>query len=106
MNNKKNIQKDLLKEIAQSQNKGHTIRISLTNERNGREEWGDYGMTFYNEDNAINHLNLLGRFLEFACEKENRAWGLGYQDEGLVKRYTDWITDRVLPSYLRKKEEE
>ena len=37
MNNKKNIQKNLLKEIAQSQNKGHTIRISLTNERNGRE---------------------------------------------------------------------
>ena len=106
MNNKKNIQKNFIKGFAQSQNKGHTIRISLTNERNGREEWGDYGMTFYNEDNAINHLNLLGRFLEFACEKENRAWGLGYQDEGLVKRYTDWITDRVLPSYLRKKEEE
>ena len=77
--------------------KGHTIRVSLTNEENGREEWGDYGMTFFNEDNAINHLNLLGKFLEFACEEENTSWGLGYQDEGLVERYANWITKKVSP---------
>ena len=75
----------------------HTIRISLTNEQTGREEWGDYGMTFFNEDNAINHLGLLGDFLEFVTKKENRNWGLSLQDEGLVKRYTDWITEKVLP---------
>ena len=81
----------------------HTIRISLTNEQTGEEEWGDYGMTFFNEDNAINHLGLLGDFLEFVTKEENRNWGLGFQDKGLVKRYTDWITDKVLPYSEKKK---
>ena len=29
-------------------------------------------MTFFNEDNAINHLGLLGDFLEFVTKEENR----------------------------------
>ena len=84
----------------------HTLRISLTNEQTGREEWGDSEVTFYNEDNAINHLGFLGDFLEFMTKEENRNWGLGMQDKGLVKRYTDWITDRVLPHSLQMELEE
>ena len=81
----------------------HTLRISLTNEQSGREEWGDHECTFFNEDNAINHLGLLGDFLEFATKEENRNWGLGFQDKGLVKRYTDWITEKVLPHSQKTK---
>ena len=83
----------------------HTLRISLTNEQTGREEWGDSEVTFYNEDNAINHLGFLGDFLEFMTKEENRSWGLGYQDEGLVKRYTDFITEKVLPYSQKNKSE-
>ena len=83
----------------------HTIRISLTNEQNGREEWGDYEVTFFNEDNAINHLGFLGDLLEFMTKEENRNWGLGLQDEGLVKRYTDFITEKVLPYSQKNKSE-
>ena len=39
-------------------------------------------------------------------KEENRNWGLGMQDKGLVKRYTDWITDRVLPHSLQMELEE
>ena len=62
-------------------------------------------MTFYNEDNAINHLGFLGDFLEFMTKEENRNWGLGLQDEGLVKRYTDFITEKVLPYSQKNKSE-
>jgi hypothetical protein len=84
----------------------HTLRISLTNEQTGREEWGDSEVTFYNEDNAINHLGFLGDLLEFMTKEENRSWGMGMQDEGLVKRYTDFITERVLPHSLQMELEE
>ena len=39
-------------------------------------------------------------------KEENRNWGLGMQDEGLVKRYTDFITERVLPHSLQMELEE
>ena len=84
----------------------HTLRISLTNEQTGREEWGDYEVTFYNEDNAINHLGFLGDFLEFMTKEENRDWGLGMQDKELVKRYTAFITEKVLPHSLQMELEE
>ena len=90
-------------QIYQRRYNRHTIRISLTNEQTGREEWGDHGITFFNEDNAINHLGLLGDFLEFVTKEENRNWGLGFQDKGLVGRYTDWITEKVLPPNKRVK---
>ena len=83
----------------------HTLRISLTDEQVGKELWGDYEVTFFNEDNAINHLGFLGDLLEFMTKEENRNWGLGLQDEGLVKRYTDFITEKVLPHSQKNKSE-
>jgi len=53
----------------------------------------------------MNHLGFLGDLLEFMTKEENRNWGLGLQDEGLVKRYTDFITEKVLPYSQKNKSE-
>ena len=75
----------------------HTLKVSLINEQVNKEVWEGSDITFFNEDNAINHLSLLGDFLDFLTKDENKFWGTGRADEALVQRATDFIRERVSP---------
>ena len=79
----------------------HSLKISLTDEQEGRELWGDKEITFFNEDNAINHLSFLSDFLDLLVQEENRYWGCGMSNDALVERITSFVRDRVSsPKYL------
>ena len=79
----------------------HSLKISLTDEQVGKELWGDKEITFFNEDNAINHLSFLSDFLDLLVQEENRYWGCGMSDDALVERITSFVRDRVSsPKYL------
>lgn len=62
----------------------HTLKLTLLNEQSGEEEWGDYSITFYNEDNAINHLSVVGEFMELLAREENRSWGFYHTEQKVV----------------------
>jgi hypothetical protein len=69
----------------------HTLKLTLLNEQNGEEEWGDYSITFYNEDNAINHLSVVGKFMELLTKEENRDWGYAHTEQKVVDNILDPI---------------
>jgi len=69
----------------------HTLKISLINEQVGEEVWEGSSITFYNEDNAINHLSVLNQFLELLTKEENRAWGYTHTTDEVVNTIIDPI---------------
>ena len=75
----------------------HTIKVSLTDEQVNKELWEGTEITFYNEDNAINHLSFVGDFLEVLIKEENKWWGTGMADEALVERIISFVRERVSP---------
>ena len=75
----------------------HTLNVSLTDEQANKQRWEGVEITFYNEDNAINHLSFVGDFLEVLTKEENRMWGTGMADEALVERLTSFVRKRVSP---------
>ena len=75
----------------------HTLNVSLTDEQANKQLWEGVEITFYNEDNAINHLSFVGDFLEVLTKEENRMWGTGTADEALVERLTSFVRKRVSP---------
>ena len=78
--------------IQENPNK-YTLNISLTNEQNGREEWGGKSITFYNEDNAISHLGILESFFDLLLE--NKEWGCGMATEKTVDNIINPIKERL-----------
>jgi hypothetical protein len=62
----------------------HTLKLTLLNEQSGEEEWGEHSITFYNEDNAINHLSVVGEFMELLTKEENRTWGFYHTEQKVV----------------------
>ena len=75
----------------------HTLNVSLMDEQANKQLWEGVEITFYNEDNAINHLSFVGDFLEVLTKEENRMWGTGMADEALVERLTSFVRKRVSP---------
>ena len=73
----------------------HTLKVSLTDEQVNKQLWEGTEITFYNEDNAINHLSFVGDFLEVLTKEENRMWGTGMADEALVERIISFVRKRV-----------
>lgn len=67
-------------------NNRHTLKVSLLNEQTGEEEWAGREITFLNEDNAISHLEILGKFYDLLLE--NKHWG--------YKQTTDEVVDNIL----------
>ena len=51
-------------------------------------------------------MNKRGMTKEGGIHLMGAMQGMGMQDEGLVKRYTDFITERVLPHSLQMELEE
>lgn len=62
----------------------HTLKLTLLNEQSGEEEWGEHSITFFNEDNAINHLSVVGEFMELLAKEENRSWGFYHTEQKVV----------------------
>ena len=75
----------------------HTLQVSLTDEQLNKQLWEGTEITFYNEDNAINHLGFVNDFLELLTQEENRMWGTGMADEVLVERIISFVRKRVSP---------
>ena len=75
----------------------HTLQVSLTDEQLNKQLWEGTEITFYNEDNAINHLGFVNDFLELLTKEENRWWGTGMADEELVERIISFVRKRVSP---------
>ena len=72
----------------------YTLNISMVNEQTGVEgEWGGKSITFYNEDNAINHLSLLESFFELLLE--NKDWGYQHTTEETVANILNPIKVRL-----------
>ena len=80
----------------------HTLNIRLINGQSGEEEWVGKTVHFYNEDNAISHLDFLVDMLELLLEEENLYWGCGLAKEELVERITDFVRKRVSPPTPKK----
>ena len=75
----------------------HTLNVSLTDEQVNKQLWEGTEITFFNEDNAINHLSFVNDFLELLTKEENRMWGTGMADEALVERIISFVRERVSP---------
>ena len=75
----------------------HTLNVSLTDEQVNKQLWEGSEITFYNEDNAINHLSFVNDFLELLTQEENKMWGTGMADEELVERIISFVRKRVSP---------
>ena len=75
----------------------HTLNVSLTDEQANKPLWEGVEITFYNEDNAINHLSFVRDFLEVLTKEENKWWGTGMADEALVERIISFVRERVAP---------
>ena len=73
----------------------HTLKISLINEQTNTRNWVNHGITFFNEDNAIFHLSLLGDFLDLLLQEENRGWGYKKTPDELVDRIINPLRDRL-----------
>jgi len=84
----------------------HTLTISLVDEQIGESFWKPRSVTFFNEDNSINHMSFLSDFLELLTQEENRFWGTGRSDKKLVERITSFVEERVSPPNGFKEEEE
>ena len=78
------------------------MNIRLINGQSGEEEWVGKTVHFYNEDNAISHLDFLVEMLELLLEEENQYWGCGLAKEELVERITDFVRKRVSPPTPKK----
>ena len=73
----------------------HTLKISLINEQTNTSDWVNHGITFFNEDNAIFHLSLLGDLLDLLLQEENRGWGYKKTPDELVDRIINPLRDRL-----------
>tara|TARA_B100000131_G_scaffold214473_1_gene206196 strand:- start:439 stop:789 length:351 start_codon:yes stop_codon:yes gene_type:complete len=77
----------------------HRLTISLVNEqRDSNEQYFDpIEITFFNEDNAIEHFSLLDEFLDLITAQENQTWGYPKRDNTeVVERVLNPIKDRLL----------
>lgn len=74
----------------------HTLKLSLLNEQTGEEEWGEHFITFYNEDNAISHFSIVGKFIQLLTEEENRSWGYSSTDKEVVDNIINPIKDMLM----------
>ena len=73
----------------------HTLKVSLFNEQVEDEVWSGTDITFFNEDNAISHLNMVGFFLELLTKEENKEWGYKHTPDELVDRIIEPIKEKL-----------
>ena len=57
----------------------HTLNVSLTDEQANKQRWEGVEITFYNEDNAINHLSFVGASSKFSQKKKTECGELEWQ---------------------------
>ena len=74
----------------------HTLKLTLTDNQINEELWGDHEITFYNEDNAISHLGIVGEFMELLTKEENRTWGFTHAKQEVVDNILNPIKDRLM----------
>ena len=75
-------------------NNRHTLKVSLINEQVGEELWEGKEITFFNEDNAISHLNVVGEFLLLLAK--NKKWGYKQTTQEVVDNILNPIKDRLV----------
>jgi hypothetical protein len=95
MTNQNTVTKSELTELLHYRKNQHTLKLTLTDEQTGEEYWGDYEITFYNEDNAISHLNIVGDFMGLLAKEENRKWGFYHTTEEIVNNIIDPIKKKL-----------
>ncbi len=79
--------------------KRYTIKMSLNIEETN-DTCGEKNITFYNEDNALDHIIILGEFFDLLLE--NKSWGTTGSNDELVERILKPIREKIEPP--KKKE--
>ena len=86
----------------------HTLKVCLINEQTGNESWcSGEEITFFNEDNAISHLGVVGEFLLLLAK--NKDWGYKHTKQEVVDNILNPIKDRLvgeMNTYQDEEEEE
>ena len=86
----------------------HTLKVCLINEQTGKESWcSGEEITFFNEDNAISHLGVVGEFLLLLAK--NKDWGYKHTKQEVVDNILNPIKDRLvgeMNTYQDEEEEE
>jgi hypothetical protein len=82
----------------------HTLKVSLLNEQCNKELWAGEEITFFNEDNAISHLSVVGEFLTLLAN--NTGWGYKHTSEETIDAILNPIRDRLMGEMNTYRDEE
>ena len=84
----------------------HTLKVSLMNEQVKEELFRGEEVTFFNEDNAVGHLRVVGEFLMLLAK--NQDWGYKHTSQEVVDAILNPIKDRLMGEWktYRNDEEE
>jgi len=82
----------------------HTLKVSLINEQVKEELFEGESITFFNEDNAVSHLRVVGEFLSLLAK--NTDWGYKHTSQEVVDAILNPIKDRLMGEMHTYQDEE